>query len=182
MSDATATDNSTTEEPERGYVVDPNYTPRPTDRVGSFRNDTVGQNHGIKGLAGAFGVADRRSLLTAAKALDPEDHSVSESHVNVYPADVLGERNREGVKERIGAKLEEIKDVLTDEDHLVVQEVRGFFSKGEDGEAGAEVPQPAGSSPAPNETSGEGSTIDATTGESASESGEAGDLGPSPLV
>jgi hypothetical protein len=113
--------------------------------VGSFRNDTVGQNHGIKNLAGAFALADRRSILTAAKALDPEDHSVSENHVNVYPADVSGERDREGVRERIGAKVEEIKDALTDEDHRVVSEVRGFFSKNDDGES-VEVPQPAGAS------------------------------------
>jgi hypothetical protein len=141
MSDATANENETTE-PERGYVVDPNYTPRPTDRVGSFRNDTVGQNHGIKGLAGVFGRADRLSVLTAQKALDPNDRSVSENHVNVYPADTLGDHDREGARERIGAKFEAIKDVVTDEDHRIVSEVRGFFHKGEDGEAGVETNAP----------------------------------------
>lgn len=155
MSDATANESSATE-PERGYVVDPNFVPNPTDRVGSFRTDTAGQANGVKGLASAFAVADRRSVLTAQRALDPDDRTVSENHVNVYPADTLGEHDREGVKARIEAKFEEIKDVLTDEDHVIVQNVRGFFKDGK------ETPGPksdAGISTGPTEGPGVTDTV-----------------------
>jgi hypothetical protein len=172
MSDATATDTSTTE-PERGYVVDPNYVPRPTDRVGSFRNDTVGQDHGIKNLAAAFHVADRRSILTAAKALDPNDPSVPASQVNLHVGldQALSGMSLEAVKERIDNKLHQIEGAITDEDHRVVSEVRGFFKKGEDGGAGVEVAQPTtivASDPGSGAGSGDG-TQDAPGG-----------LGPNP--
>jgi hypothetical protein len=107
----------------RGYVVDPNYVPRSIDRTGSIRTEDLGiPGRGIEGVAMVFRTAGRRSLLTAARALDVRDRGVADNQVTLSPQPETPPR--EMVAKRIEAKLAPEVENLTIADTMVVATTR----------------------------------------------------------
>lgn len=109
-------------EAPRGYVVDPNFRPRPQDRLGSLRTDGIGiPGRDITKLSPAFDVANRRSLLTAQQAL------VGNPAVNPTQINVEDSVHKEDVLERVVHKLEAIAGEITSADREVVKTTRQPF-------------------------------------------------------
>lgn len=114
-------DTDPTPEP-RGYVVDPNFKPDPKATFGSMRTEGVGTHGALHGVAGIFHHAERRSLLAAARALDPSDPSVAAQTVNIYPAPT--EAQAEGIRRRIADHLAKVANQITFEDQVTVSTTR----------------------------------------------------------
>ena len=87
-----------------------------SDRTGQARTDGFGSADWT-GTAPVMGVAQRREVLTALKALDPNDRTVSADHV-ILPEDP---DLREKAIERLRSKGIRIEGYVTRSDQLAVQ-------------------------------------------------------------
>jgi hypothetical protein len=121
MADEPTNDLSPTP-PARGYVVDPNFKPDPRAIFGSMRTENVGTHGALHKVAGIFNHAERRSLLAAARALDPNDSSVANQTVNIYPAPTV--EQEEGIRRRIADHLAQVAHQITFEDQVTVSTTR----------------------------------------------------------
>ena len=92
------------------YQEDPDFVPNPADYTGTLdTSGTAGAAHGkIEAVTPIFDIAKHQDLQTAAKALDPDDDTVSESSV-VLPTPVITTQaggDADAARERILAKAD----------------------------------------------------------------------------
>lgn len=93
---------------EGPYSENENHVPHPTDQFGTFdTSGTAGAAHAdLRAVSPIFDVAEAQDIVTAARALDPDDPDVPE-HLVVLPSGTKMEViDHDAVKERIRAKAE----------------------------------------------------------------------------
>lgn len=86
-----------------GYVENPDFVPDPTHQYGTL--DTSGTGGGahqrLEEITPIFEVAKKQDLVTAARALDPDDDSVPESLVVLPQGQPMSVVDEDAVKERV---------------------------------------------------------------------------------
>lgn len=85
------------------YVENPDHVPNPTDQYGTYdTSGTAGTAHSrLENVSPIFDVAKQQDLVTAARALDPEDTEVPEHLVVKPPAQALEIVDHDAIRERI---------------------------------------------------------------------------------
>lgn len=93
---------------EGPYVEDDRHIPNPTDQFGTYdTSGTAGAAHSdLTRVSPVFDVAKAQDLVTAARALDPDDDEVPEHLVVKPPVTLMDQVDHDAIRERVTSAAE----------------------------------------------------------------------------